>query len=465
MRLPYADGSIDCVITSPPYFALRAYQDGGYLAGQIGDEDSLAEYLERMWAVMRECWRVLAPWGVACVVIGDSRAGSGGAGGDYSHHGLRAGQPGWTGTGRRGSSGRADTPRRRSLCGVPWRFALGCMDGEADPEGIGWVLVSEIIWSKMDMGMPESVADRPRSNHEQVFVFAKNPTWFGDAYAGAKAYRAGALHGLGRVPGDVFSVRPGSLTQPDFLVVEADGATSGISDPVGLRPPWEGGRDVSPAMRGIIEDAVLRQQTGVAQATVLAVRHYAAFPPELVAPLVQMFSPEAVCLGCHEPRRRVLGQACAACGSFVRRAVKACPECGHRRIVDEASLEALDPTVADRRDDTRGWHNGASRRTTAVKWSCGCADTTAGTRPGRVLDPMCGSGTVPTVADSLGRIGYGSDLSGDYTHLASWRQTVGMDDKPVVATKVAAEQASLFGVVPTADLSSKASIRGGCGVA
>jgi len=414
MHLPFADESIDLVVTSPPYWALRAYQDSGYLHGQIGDEDSMSTYLDRLWSVMQECWRVLSPWGLACVVIGDSRSGSGGAGGDYGHNGLRAGQPGWKGTGRRGSAGKLGLPRRRSLCGVPWRFALGCLDGYADPEGIGWVLASEVIWDKKESGMPESVDDRPRQNHETIFVLAKNPDWYGDAHAARS----------GRIVSDVLGVLPRSLSQPDFLVIEHDGTINGLKDPPGFVPSWAGGSEGSPAMREIIEDARARAASNRPQARVEAVRHYAAFPADLASTLIETFAPRAVCLSCNEPRRRVLGTTCGTCGAFVRRYVDRCGSCG-------AESQSANGKA------------GTQRTTTSVT-TCGCERPDGPTRKGRVLDPMCGSGTVPAVADALGREGYGSDLSERYCLLSSWRQQVGVDARPVVAHNNPVLQLSLF---------------------
>lgn len=479
--LPYADASIDLIVTSPPYWSLRAYQDEGHLEGQIGEEDSMEQYLSRLFAVMRECWRVLAPWGVACVVIGDSRSGSGGAGGDYGHNGIRAGQPGWIGTGRRGTSGKNGMPRRRSACGVPWRFALGCLDGLADPEGIGWVLANEVIWDKSDCGVPESVADRLRGNHEQVFMFAKSSEWYGDAYAVAEDYRGtprrrlservdhaqrqvhGPQHwgrlapvakvdnanGLGRIPGDVSRVQPRSLPQPDYLIIEHDGTIRGLSDPVGVNPLWEGGLDASPAMRSIAEEVVMRHLDGRPQPAVLCARHYAAFPPELIEPVIRIFSPGAVCTACGEPRRRVLGHKCDHCDAFVRRAVRTCPACGSR----QEHKHSHSATASDRHPETRAWHSGDSTlqgvplRTTEAVFRCKCPDADAPTRPGRVLDPMCGSGTVPAVADALGRVGLGSDLSQSYCYLATWRQQVGTDDKPAATSVMDENQLSLFAPV------------------
>lgn len=510
--LPWADGSLDLIVTSPPYWALRSYQDHtGVLAGQIGDEDTMGEYLELLYGVMRECWRVLAPHGVCAVVIGDSYSGSGGAGGDYGHAGIKAGQPGWAGTGRRGAAGKAGTPRRKSLCGVPWRFALGCIDGQADPEGLGWVLVNDLVWEK-PAGMPESVTDRCRSTHEYVFVFGKNPDHYGDAYALAEPYKmrprrrvtprvdvnprpdgkapnswnsdttrdvAGVDHGngLGRIPGSVWEVQAQVLSQPDYLVVESDGQIRGLSDPVGFRPPWEGGTDSSPAMRAIAEDAVMREGSGVPQARIYAVRHYATYPPELVRRIVAAFAPEAVCTRCGEPRTRVLGRSCERCGAFVRRSTKSCQACGHvrdwkqgRQVSAEHGrtdfstpgratpqkaggfASSVRSDVTDAEAEARQWHGGESglgphgAPGATYRFACGCDTPDAPTRPGRVGDPFAGSGTSIAVARSLGRESVGTDLSDAYCHLASWRVQVGLES-PVVAEAVDSGQASLFGAV------------------
>ena len=481
--LPWADGSLDLIVTSPPYWSLRSYQDhDGALAGQIGDEDTMEDYLSLLYGVMRECWRVLAPHGVCAVVIGDARSGSGGPGGQYGPDGIKAGQPLWTGTGRRGASGKSSTPRRKSLCGLPWRFALGCTDGDADPEGIGWVLVNDLVWHK-PAGMPQSVADRCRDAHEYVFVFSKHPEHYGDAYALAEPYKMsprrrvtprvdaaprpngkrpnswnsdttrdtpGVDHGngLGRIPGSVWEVNPNVLRQPDYLVVEANGQIRGISDPVGLRPFWEGGTDPSPAMRSIAEDVALRAAAGEPQPRVYGVRHHATFPPELVRRLVVAFSPEAICTRCGEPRERVLGRSCEACGAFVRRAAKSCDECGHERGSKQAGVRS---DVTDAEAAARLWHGGESGLGphgpvgATYQVACGCETSDAPTRPARVGDPFSGSGTTVAVARSLGRDAVGTELSDAYCHLASWRAQEGLGG-PAVAVAVHEAQQSLFGV-------------------
>jgi len=100
--IPLGDNTVDLIVTSPPYFALRSYQDGGeHYGGQIGSEATPTAFLEALWAVTAECWRVLKPSGSLFVNLGDKYAGSNGASGapskqnktsahqGTSHHGTR----------------------------------------------------------------------------------------------------------------------------------------------------------------------------------------------------------------------------------------------------------------------------------------------------------------------------------------------------------------------------------------
>ena len=157
--------SVDLIITSPPYFALRSYQDGGeHYDGQIGSEATPADFLAALWKVTEQCQRVLKPSGSMFVNLGDKYAGSGG----NNQNGI--------GGEDRGPSryNKAASVRTKSLMGMPWRYAIGCTDGEAGPP---MVLRSEIIWNKPN-GLPESVTDRVRRNHEQWFHLTKESRYF-----------------------------------------------------------------------------------------------------------------------------------------------------------------------------------------------------------------------------------------------------------------------------------------------
>src|SRR5690606_32035431 len=89
------DGTVDLVVTSPPFLALRSYLPADHpdKDKEIGSEPTPAAFIDVMLAVTAELRRVLAPHGSICVELGDTYAGSGGAGGDYNENGLRQGQP------------------------------------------------------------------------------------------------------------------------------------------------------------------------------------------------------------------------------------------------------------------------------------------------------------------------------------------------------------------------------------
>jgi len=123
--------SVDCIVTSPPYFGLRDYGSDG----QYGLEESPVAYVETMRALFLELRRTLANDGTLWLNIGDSYG------------------------------------KNKSLRGIPWRVAFAL---EAD----GWILRNSVIWAKQN-GLPVNVKDRFHSRHETVFMFAKSPRyWF-----------------------------------------------------------------------------------------------------------------------------------------------------------------------------------------------------------------------------------------------------------------------------------------------
>ena len=157
------DASVDCCVTSPPYFGLRDYGE----PGQYGLEESPAAYVETMRAVFAEVRRVLTSDGTLWLNLGDTY---------YSGKGAAVG-PDKKQPARRGyvrpvdKAGQPWAPGPKSLLGIPWRVAFALQDD-------GWTLRNDIIWHKPN-GMPESVQDRFSAQHEHVFLFAKNRRyWF-----------------------------------------------------------------------------------------------------------------------------------------------------------------------------------------------------------------------------------------------------------------------------------------------
>ncbi|MFF8590022.1 DNA-methyltransferase [Streptomyces sp. NPDC015220] len=189
------DGSVNCVVTSPPYYSLRDYGTAVWVDAdpdcehQMGDkldyvcvrcggvkkdrqyglESSPAKYVETMRALFAEARRVLADDGTLWLNLGDSYAsttkGSGGQG-----------KSTLVGTQHEGSY---FAPRRlepglpeKNLLGIPWRTAFALQDD-------GWILRNEIIWAKPN-AMPESVRDRLSNRHEHLFMFSKSPRYHFD---------------------------------------------------------------------------------------------------------------------------------------------------------------------------------------------------------------------------------------------------------------------------------------------
>jgi DNA modification methylase len=155
--------SIDCVITSPPYWGLRDYG----VDGQIGLEKTPEEYVTKLTEIFREVKRVLKKEGTLWLNLGDSYSGSG-----------KGGNPedspwsGFVGNKDREKSAQASKPiipiglKPKDLIGIPWRVAFAL---QADK----WYLRQDIIWSKPNP-MPESVTDRCTKSHEYIFLLSKN---------------------------------------------------------------------------------------------------------------------------------------------------------------------------------------------------------------------------------------------------------------------------------------------------
>ena len=161
-HIPLKDESIQCCVTSPPYWGLRDYG----VEGQLGLEATPDEYVTNMVEVFREVRRVLKKDGTLWLNLGDSYNGSGGAGGDYTAGGLKEGQ-------RRYPGRHLKTLKPKDLVGIPWRVAFAL---QAD----GWYLRQDIIWHKPNP-MPESVKDRCTKAHEYVFLMTKHKKYYFNA--------------------------------------------------------------------------------------------------------------------------------------------------------------------------------------------------------------------------------------------------------------------------------------------
>ncbi len=160
--------SVNCIVTSPPYFGLRDYG----MEGQIGLEKTPDEYVAKLVEVFRGARRVLRDDGTFWLNLGDSYSSQGGPQCKQSKwqvHGASDTQ----------NSGNTRSPvvglKPKDLIGIPWMVAFAL---RAD----GWYLRSDIIWSKPNP-MPESVTDRPTKAHEYLFLLSKSKRYYYDAEA------------------------------------------------------------------------------------------------------------------------------------------------------------------------------------------------------------------------------------------------------------------------------------------
>jgi len=155
--------SVDCIVTSPPYFWLRDYG----VKGQIGLEENIDEYVESINLVSIELHRVLKKSGLYFLNLGDTY---------YSGKGKSHGQDKKSSKRRFGlravdkSGGLGIDMRPKSLIGIPWRVTIELLKNK-------WALRSHIIWYRKN-SLPESVKDRPRRSYENIFMFSKDRKYY-----------------------------------------------------------------------------------------------------------------------------------------------------------------------------------------------------------------------------------------------------------------------------------------------
>lgn len=207
------DKSVNCVVTSPPYWGLRDYGN----EGQLGLEKTPQEYVERMVDVFREVRRVLSDDGTLWLNIGDT----------YKPNGKGAMKAGFNERyfGKKFESDKQSAEenhldrsafkadvKEKELVGIPWRLAFALSDD-------GWYLRQDIIWAKPNV-MPESVRDRCTKSHEYLFLMTKSPKYYYDHIAIKEPVSEVSLK---RAKSGWKTNRPSAKTSPDGINVEKMG--------------------------------------------------------------------------------------------------------------------------------------------------------------------------------------------------------------------------------------------------
>ena len=359
--------SVQCVVTSPPYWGLRDYGvDGQYGnesrpdCGIAGNNHCGSCYVCNMRNVFREVREVLRDDGTVWLNLGDTYSTQGGRG-EARMEELGSPSPNVKTEGRwRGQAPGTKTGGLPSgnLIGVPWRVAFAL---QVD----GWILRQDVIWAKPSP-MPESVKNRCTKAHEYVFLLTKSNRYFCDM----EAIKEQA------VMGDV--VRPSSrkyMTDTALMGKTASG-NQGNGKTFG-----GGGR----ANKRSVWNVSTKAYDGA---------HFATFPPKLIEPMILAGTSARGC--------------CGSCGA------------AWRRIVEETKIETR-PDKSSKygtlEEDIRG--RGLRKRviteSRTLGWepACGC-DPEHGTVPCTVLDPFVGSGTTVAVALANGCRGIGIELNEEY---------------------------------------------------
>jgi DNA modification methylase len=287
--------SVNCCVTSPPYFGLRDYG----VDGQMGLEPTPEEFVAGMVAVFREVRRVLRDDGTLWLNIGDSYAGSGRGGYAGGKSGLQGSTEGQDNlrvargsqkmAGKHeaacesGSIGRAWVAppaglKQKDLIGIPWMLAFAL---RAD----GWYLRQDIIWSKPNP-MPESVRDRCTKAHEYLFLLSKVPRYYYDAETVAE--------GLETDPKERYEQRAKVTGRGEQGAAAARGndrdKSGGFPPRVRGLPPRHAQYLDSSDQRGL--DSVGRggrrnkRSVWSVATQPFSEAHFATFPPELIQPCI-----------------------------------------------------------------------------------------------------------------------------------------------------------------------------------
>ena len=333
------DKSVQCCVTSPPYYGLRNYG----VDGQIGMEETPELFVSKIVEVFREVKRVLRDDGTLWLNFGDSYANSVSAGDKvFGNPEFNENRP---------SRELTKTPERKipqglkpkDMIGIPWMVAFAL---RAD----GWYLRSDIIWSKPNP-MPESVTDRPTKAHEYVFLLTKNARYFYDADAVRE--KGGDPIGTHR-GGSLIKAAKGEIGDPFVSCQNHSGGIESLlsSGTRNRRTVWE----------------IATQPTPDA--------HFATFPEALVEPCIKAGTSERGC--------------CSKCGAPMER-VSEKGETLNRTSENGQGNGELNKSgrFGDSQTKTTGWQP-----------TCKC---NADTVPCVVLDPFGGSGTTAKVARDLKR--------------------------------------------------------------
>jgi DNA modification methylase len=295
--------SVDCCVTSPPYWGLRDY---GH-PGQIGLEPTVDEFIAKLVEVFREVRRVLKADGTCWVNMGDSYAGSWGAQGRQGANGVMSDRavakirqksmiseaqikahP--LGGARTGSLDKAPGCKPKDLIGQPWMLAFALRTD-------GWYLRQDIIWAKPNP-MPESVRDRCTKAHEYIFLLSKSERYYYDQEAIREPVSLNTHARLSQsVDAQIGSARAngGAKTNGNMKAVARKRRPSGwaLSDSgekIGRYPRIKDNDSFNSAM-AVMPDDRNKRSVWTVNTFSFSEAHFATYPPDLIRPCIRAGCP------------------------------------------------------------------------------------------------------------------------------------------------------------------------------
>lgn len=270
------DETVDCVVTSPPYWGLRSYLPHGHehKSREIGTEPTLRDHIAVLVAVFREVRRVLKPAGTLWLNYGDMYAGSWGAQsrGDYTEGALT----GSTMSRQKIAAAQKNTKtssikrtglKAKNACLAPHRLAIALQDD-------GWLVRSDIVWHKPN-AMPSSVTDRPTAAKEYVFLLAKSDRYYYDADAIAEP-RTSDEDANGFRGGSYVGGAPGKRATTGNKRVRRKNETTGDRQTVGFND-----RSEQTEAAGDTRTTRNARDVWTIATEAFSQAHYATFPQEL----------------------------------------------------------------------------------------------------------------------------------------------------------------------------------------
>lgn len=371
------DNSIDCCVTSPPYFGLRDYGN----SDQIGLEETPELYVAKIVEVFTEVKRVLKKEGTLWLNLGDSYAGS--------YRGTN--ENGKQGT-NKGTIFNPETSDKRyglkpkDLFGIPWMVAFALRSS-------GWYLRQDIIWHKPNP-MPESVTDRCTKSHEYIFLISKSAKYYYDAEAIKTKVKDSTVQRMAQqIEDQKGSNRVSGKTNGNMKAVASNRKYSDYKGSAFSKVSggfYENGEIVGNGMAN-------KKSVWTISTMPYSEAHFATFPERLIIDCIKAGCPEFVCKKCGKARERIVE---------------------NEYIVHENWYG--DKTKKSK--NSRGKAGSSYKEKVKINDvgfnDCGC---NAGFSLGIVLDPFMGAGTTALVARKLNRNFIGIELNEEYIKIAQKR--------------------------------------------